>query len=202
MRYYVFPQVNYASYSDIIINGYLYKLNTSNNNNFYHGTNNNQNLIGVVLRTGGRYTEYVYSTSSDNTYVWAEVRGGTVNLVHEAFEDLGNGIFRHATIPSTQSNVVYTVEVLSSLVECDNVALNYFGIGTLYPITYSYTNSTTSGPSGAAAGDTVVVSAIPDVDYGITDPTTQIAVTNHESPLNFTWDASTNRITFIMPGPS
>lgn len=71
-----------------------------------------------------------------------------------------------------------------------------------YPITYSFTNSTVSGPDEAAVGDTVVVSAVPNVDYGITDPTTQIAVTNNDDPVNFTWDASTNRITFVMPDPS
>lgn len=71
-----------------------------------------------------------------------------------------------------------------------------------YPITYSSSNSTVSGPSSAAVGDTVAVSAVPDVGYGITDASTQIIVTNNDVAVPYTWDAANNRITFTMPDPS
>lgn len=75
-------------------------------------------------------------------------------------------------------------------------------LATTYPITYSYTNSTVSGPTEAAVGDTVVVSAVPNVDYGITDALSQIIVTNNDIAVPYTWDAANNRITFTMPDPS
>lgn len=71
-----------------------------------------------------------------------------------------------------------------------------------YSITYHYTNSTVSGPSEAAVGDTVVVSAVPDVDYGITDASSQISVTNDDVAVPYTWDAANQRITFTMPQPA
>lgn len=73
---------------------------------------------------------------------------------------------------------------------------------TYYPITYSSSNSTVSGPSEAAVGDTVTVSAVPDVGYGITDASTQILVTNNDVAVPYTWDAANQRITFTMPDPS
>lgn len=71
-----------------------------------------------------------------------------------------------------------------------------------YPITYHYTNSTISGPSSAAVGDTVTVSAVPNAGYGITDASTQILVTNNDVAVPYTWDATNNRIMFTMPDPS
>lgn len=71
-----------------------------------------------------------------------------------------------------------------------------------YPITYSSSNSTVSGPTEAAVDDTVTVSAVPDVGYGITDASTQILVTNNDIAVPYTWDATNNRITFTMPDPS
>lgn len=80
---------------------------------------------------------------------------------------------------------------------CDSIGITRVG-GE--PIIYSYTNSSVTGPSTALPGRTVMVSAVPDANYGITDYTSQIAVTNNDVPVNFTWDAATNRIVFIMPG--
>lgn len=71
-----------------------------------------------------------------------------------------------------------------------------------YSITYHYTNSTVSGPTEAAVGDTVTVSAVPDVGYGITDASAQILVTNNDIAVPYTWDAANQRITFTMPDPS
>lgn len=72
----------------------------------------------------------------------------------------------------------------------------------LYPITYHYENSIVSGPSEAAVGDTVIVSAMPNVGYGITDASTQILVTNDDVAVPYTWDAANQRITFTMPQPT
>lgn len=94
----------------------------------------------------------------------------------------------------------------NSLVDVyDSLALALEALGIyepLYPITYSYTNSTVSGQSEAAIGETVVVSAVPDVDYGITDASTQIIVTNNDVAVPYTWDAVNKRITFTMPDPT
>lgn len=71
-----------------------------------------------------------------------------------------------------------------------------------YPITYHYTNSTVSGPSEAVVGDTVTVSAVPNNNYGITDPASQILVTNNDVAVSYQWNSSTNTITFVMPEPT
>lgn len=81
-------------------------------------------------------------------------------------------------------------------------ALTHYSPIVSYPITYHYTNSTVSGPAEAAVGDTVTVSAVPDVGYGITDASTQIIVTNNDIAVPYTWDAVNQRITFTMPDPS
>lgn len=75
-------------------------------------------------------------------------------------------------------------------------------IAVYYPITYQYTNSTVSGPSEAAVGDTVTVSAVPNNNYGITDPASQIFVTNNDVAVAYDWNPTTNTITFTMPDPS
>lgn len=90
-----------------------------------------------------------------------------------------------------------TIEV--DLFDNRDEAERAIGATTLYPITYHYTNSVVSGPSEAAVGDAVTVSAVPDVGYGITDATTQILVTNDDVAVPYTWDAATNRIMFTMP---
>lgn len=102
---------------------------------------------------------------------------------------------------TTASPATFSIQTYTTLGE-GLVANNVTPIAIFYPITYSYTNSTVSGPAEAAAGVTVTVSAVPNTDYGITDPATQISVTNNDVPVNFTWDAATNTITFIMPDPT
>lgn len=71
-----------------------------------------------------------------------------------------------------------------------------------YPITYSATNGTVTGPSEAPVGDIVVAIGTPNANYGITDYTTQIAVTCNDIPVPFTFNATTNEITFEMPDPT
>lgn len=117
----------------------------------------------------------------------------------------------YTTMISQYLNIgtVYQDEItlLSSLDKyaTSSLAANALGLRfpqSQYPITYHYTNSTVSGPSEAAVGDTVTVSAVPDVGYGITDASTQILVTNNDVAVPYTWDAANQRITFTMPDPS
>lgn len=84
----------------------------------------------------------------------------------------------------------------------DDIDSALLSLRNTYPITYHSINSTVSGPSEALVGDTVVVSAVPDVGYGITDAPTQILVTNDDVAVPYTWDASNQRITFTMPQPA
>lgn len=72
----------------------------------------------------------------------------------------------------------------------------------MYPITYSVTNGTIIGPAEAAIGTTVVATGMPNANYAITDYTTQIAVTCNDIPVPFTFNATTNEITFEMPDPT
>lgn len=88
----------------------------------------------------------------------------------------------------------------SILQEVESIPVLPYGV--TYPITYHYTNSTVTGPSEAAVGETVAVSAVSDVGYGITDASTQILVTNNDVAVPYTWDATNQRITFTMPDPS
>ena len=72
----------------------------------------------------------------------------------------------------------------------------------MYPITYHATNGTVAGPPEAAVGETVVATGTPNANYGITDYTTQISVTCNDIPVPFTFNATTNEITFEMPDPT
>ena len=96
--------------------------------------------------------------------------------------------------------MLFLVDSYSSDAEAQEALEN--AVGITFPITYHYTNSTVSGPSEATVGETVVVSAVPDNNYGITDPTSQISVTNNDVAVSYEWNPSTNTITFVMPDPS
>lgn len=88
----------------------------------------------------------------------------------------------------------------SSYAELEAALSSYYS--ELYPITYSFTNSIVNGPEYAVVDETVIVSAIPNIGYGITDASTQILVTNDDVSVPYTWDAQSNRITFTMPQPA
>lgn len=103
-----------------------------------------------------------------------------------------------STYPPATSNLDY----YNTRQDAISALENYVYPTVSYPITYHYTNSTVSGPLEAAVGETVTVSAVPDVDYGITDASSQIIVTNNDIAVPYTWDAANNRITFTMPDPS
>lgn len=137
-------------------------------------------------------------TFNSNTYTKAEFIPRTVTFNNNEY----------AMTIGTTSGTYYTGYYASavndkytSLQEALS-AMQIQPIVEMYPITYSSTHSTVSGPSEAAVGDTVIVSAVPDVDYGITDQSLQIAVTCNDEPVAFSWDATNQRITFIMPDPS
>lgn len=104
--------------------------------------------------------------------------------------------------PANQTNYDMVISQGNAFTSFEDMVSNFPLPVETYPITYSYTNATVSGPSEAAIGDTVTVSAVPDVDYGITDASTQILVTNNDVAVPYTWDSVNNRITFTMPDPS
>lgn len=132
------------------------------------------------------------------------------NLANYNLSQTSNGLYyigigsANSSVPgSFVSDVVASLPKYSTILEAVEACNdgNWTG-STTYPITYSYTNSTVSGPSEAAVGDTVTVSAIPDNNYGITDPASQILVTNNDVAVSYNWNPSTNAITFVMPDPT
>lgn len=174
----------------------------------YRSTTNNTTYYAVA--DGVVKVAAVYSISLKADYYFSNVNTSTIYVANGSVIsaviriEYGNGLYYIANGRSNvefllDSSAIYTNQ--ASLVQAVNDGVWTIPVET-YPITYHYTNSTVSGPSEAAVGDTVVVSAVPDNNYGITDPTMQIAVTSNDDPVNFTWDASTNRITFTMPDPT
>lgn len=115
----------------------------------------------------------------------------TGKRVYEA--GFGSGVYSRIT--NISATVFESKSALFSAMDDGNWDIQY-------PITYHYTNSTVSGPSEAAVGDTVTVSAVPDNNYGITDPASQILVTNNDVAVEYQWNPSTNTITFVMPDPT
>lgn len=151
-------------------------------------------------------TSIVFATNTSGKNVFFTL-SGTANRqsLANTYDSLYYGAI--TTVDDSVPGSFYSDAVLSlTLHESMNDALDAMNDGNwggaLYPITYSYTNSTVSGPSEAAIGDTVTVSAVPDNNYGITDPASQILVTNNDVAVEYQWNPSTNTITFVMPDPS
>lgn len=173
---------------------------------------NGLEIVSRILSSTG-YTDRIYLAVSDNTdftfyldypslYMYAKALSSTIYYYHE---ELPSGIARLSVIPITDYFTSY-IGLNADIYSSYNILIDYYNTQEEaysalfgYSITYHYTNSTVSGPSKAVIGDTVAVSAVPDVDYGITDQSSQIAVTCNDEPVAFSWDASTNRITFTMP---
>lgn len=171
----------------------------------YTATSNSNNtaIVKVLfVMIYNRITVYFVSNSSGQSVS----SNATTNRLDLTLTRVGpnTGVTLYSTsIINMQYNTLPSYTLFSSeselLMAADDG--NWSGSTVLYPITYSYSNSTVSGPSEAAVGDTVVVSAVPDVDYGITDASSQISVTNDDVAVPYTWDAMNQRITFTMPQP-
>lgn len=173
---------------------------------------------GIALEHYSNYDVYVIGDVANTDIVYGcQINGGVDYLsrsANQAFWARHSSAYKYNLSSSTLVDGVPVYYYLSGNRPADSAdftqnfssiqeAAEYiYNLGLLYPITYHYTNSTVSGPAEAAIGDTVTVSAVPNVDYGITDPTTQISVTNNDAPVNFTWDAATNTIMFTMPDPT
>lgn len=166
----------------------------------YIGGSSNGGYLVAYFGTGTSYGS-IFGTRTQNSswcQAWSETGGGTrtASLVR-------NGYYYVTTYvqwnDAAVSNASYYCGTESQALEALDAIFNQ---PDLYPITYHYENSTVSGPSEAAVGDTVTVSAVPDVGYGITDASTQILVTNDDVAVPYTWDAANQRITFTMPDPS
>lgn len=146
----------------------------------------------------GRYEGYVIGNGiAHRNYVFSDTRLGAPYTVTANETQVTMFLMSSYTLPTSTG-----YEVILDLFESEEAARNALLPVITYPITYSSSNSTVSGPSEAAVGDTVTVSAVPDVGYGITDASTQILVTNNDVAVPYTWDAANQRITFTMPDPS
>lgn len=177
--------------------------------------------IGSYLAIGGIC--FSKNASSFNTASYALRNGSpevatTSWITHTIDNEMSNPINgkRYITSPAwirTDNSYDYMYEYTGIYGDITHVnsldelvsAINAYAIKSvddIYPIIYHYTNSIVSGPTEATVGDTVIVSAIPDVGYGITDASTQILVTNNDIAVPYTWDATNQRITFTMPDPS
>lgn len=213
---YILPVIN-----DIIAGQNAGSTLSSPYNTLYNSINNSGLYVGVTYEFIHNYNIDLYmasNNSGDRFAAWTHDDG----IISYAWKFSSNsGVIGMArTWPSTgwkeyvgrahtESYDIYRPPDLKDngsiaidLFDSEEEALRALGIITTYPITYSYTNSTVSGPSEAAIGDTVTVSAVPDVGYGITDASTQILVTNNDVAVPYTWDATNQRITFTMPDPS
>ena len=177
-----------------------------------HANNNTTVDYYIATKSGNFYIAFFYDYSNPslptfgyyrlnpnttNRYICISGNNATIAAIYGATS------VSNVPVKLTQPNDSYTsVTLLVDYYETEEAALEAISQYVTYPITYSYTNSTVSGPSEAAVGDSVAVSAVPDVDYGITDQSSQIAVTCNDEPVAFSWDATNQRITFTMPDPS
>lgn len=166
--------------------------------NRYFGANTNNVRLAAYLKTTQYGSAYhlVYKQMNGNSYVRYEGIGGVSTVFTENMYSYEDTTISASLIVEEVYLTVYP-DLQSALDAIDNYTPT-----VMYPITYSYSNSTVTGVSEAAVGETVVVSAVPDNNYGITDPTSQISVTNNDVAVPFQWNPSTNTITFTMPDPT
>lgn len=155
----------------------------------------------VYVRTSNRNMYYMVS-NTNNFVAYACYNSESVSSIQ--INNLnGNLYITNGAILSSpvsdSSGLTQFNSISDAVLACDD---GIWSDTQTYPITYSYTNSTVSGPAEAAIGDTVIVSAVPNVDYGITDASSQIIVTNNDVAVPYTWDAANNTITFTMPDPT
>lgn len=172
----------------------------------YNATSKQTNtaIVKVLFRMAyNRITVYFVSnisgqsmlsnvTANDLTLTLTSIGPNTSNTLY--YTTLVN--MRYTNLPS------YTIYDTDSEILSAADDGNWSGSVISYPITYHYENSTVSGPSEAAIGDTVTVSAVPNNNYGITDPASQILVTNNDVAVSYNWNPTTNTITFTMPDPT
>ena len=150
-------------------------------------------MVGIYGRDRSYYVGYCYP---EDCLMYEATRRNTnpSKMLHNPVNSTGGYTISNyeqlLTLPPNLSPY-------STRQELEEALSNYYS--KLYPITYSYTNSVVSGPAEAAVGETVTVSATPDIGYGITDASTQILVTNNDVAVPYTWDATNQRITFTMP---
>lgn len=160
----------------------------------YYGLAGDVLYGAATLDNGTQYSlsQFILSDFSGTNVHGSYTYNGIELYYVVSHESVGDGKYRDWAIAPTLYENPY-----DALVDA------YYEIGVQgLPIIYSYTNSSVTGPSKATAGDTVTVSAVPDNNYGITDPASQILVTNNDIAVPYQWNPSTNTITFTMPDPS
>ena len=179
-----------------VITGGLHAGKFHNTYEFYAGVNKNGVKGVLALESGdpkfimGFYESFIGYISAVSTL--------TIN----SSENPAYGPYMYVGFsqgaPTTQASQLL-IPYYSTFNEAITALNNSIQGSTQYPITYHYANSIVTGPTEAAAGGTVIVTATPDVGYGITDASTQILVTNDDVAVPYTWDATNQRITFTMP---
>lgn len=157
----------------------------------------NQNMIGCIPLWRNEYT--ALNAYSENEFLTLNGRDYYGFLTYVQGNNDSSSFIESTGKFAEIDSIVETTSELSTLL--NNLGIRPVGTAS-YPITYSFSNAIVSGPSEAAVGDTVEVSAVSDVGYGITDASTQILVTNNDIAVPYTWDAVNQRITFTMPDPS
>lgn len=204
MADYIVLPVIINTYQDIMSNGIEFGINftnthkcgiisTAENRAVGYISNSNQYMVGVICKesTSCKHVNSGYPSDTFND----NINSTSSSLSGWYYGTIYTGESPSFYIPPLSK--MFTSNEYPSLID---LLVYIAGIDdTTYPITYHYTNSVLSGPSEAAVGDTVTVSAVPDVGYGITDASTQILVTNNDVAVPYTWDAANQRITFTMP---
>lgn len=206
-----FPNVSFHNYgTSYSYTGNIFDFNGLNAYIKYYAANYETSLSvenDVAVNIGFPYIHYRYLHVSSEQTVFLGFPYMTVSAYNNGngFNSIGNDvhyiIYRIEHNTNTSDYIIRNagIQTYTKFAEYWN---GYIPVTYKYPISYSYTNSTVSGPSEAAVGDTVTVSAVPDNNYGITDAASQILVTNNDVAVSYNWNPTTNTITFTMPDPS
>lgn len=191
------PSVSALTENGLLVSRRTGILAQDNNRQFI--ASQTEECLAGIYNDGGQYWVGITNSSVAQDVYMNNIRDDEVGVFATSHVE-ANTASRCYSIKNNEPDVEYTFYY--EPFESYDALLRALGLVDLYPITYHYTNSTVSGPSEAAVGDTVAVSAVPDVDYGITDASTQIIVTNNDVAVPYTWDAVNQRITFTMPDPT
>lgn len=181
------------SYSSLSSSSNILYVGT-NGVSIYHAAQSGHTIIAIAQGTDGPTAIGIFADSADARTYYANSLNRTVYL--EAF----NGFYRDIYYTNYSINTgddIRGLELVSSFSEAIDLARQYFGIVTLYQISYSVAqNGTISGVSTASSGNTVTLTVTPDTGYGLSS----IAVykTASQDPVNYT-KVNDTTYTFVMP---
>lgn len=195
-----------ADYSIIpVLNGDITIANIVSQGIPIYYNNGDQNKVYICASSytkGGWYLNgvkyYVLVSNLPNTRIYIATLSSS-SIINQQLSSRNSGLYYFQDYTNADVMSFHRYSNFASIIaDCND---GIWGAVT-YPITYSSSNATISGPSEAAVGDTVTVSAVPDNNYGITDAASQILVTNNDAAVPYQWNPSTNTIVFTMPDPT